>query len=265
MRKEEVIAVLEHRLEKAGRYYHALPGGDDGEVLHDYRVEMKKLRAFLHLLYTGRRHGKEVWTKEIRDIYHLSGEVRNLQLFVQWLEEKAVNSPLARPQSWLHVLGQRREEGIKRLRAMVQDLSFQTFAATILERAPVHLAGNTCSDYLFGMRHDFEDIVLQPFHSDESLHEARKIVKELGYNRGYLLLLLPSVLPQFSDRQGTEHFAGRLGAYQDLCVALGFLEPPGTVGAVCEERTSLEQIREMLISEKLLLKREVIQLLYQYR
>lgn len=70
-------------LENISAYYNHLLKDFDADDNHNFRVEIKKLRAFIRLINISQPDHENKIPKKIRKFYHLVGDIRNLQLHQQ--------------------------------------------------------------------------------------------------------------------------------------------------------------------------------------
>src|SRR6266436_3162758 len=78
----QVISLRLHRLK---RNYALIKRSKGMEDIHHFRVEIKKLRAFLRMLQTGRDAPIKI-PGSLKKIYHYAGLIRELQLHQQTIK-----------------------------------------------------------------------------------------------------------------------------------------------------------------------------------
>ena len=84
MKAEKIIELLINNLKKTRRHYKKLLKDFELEEIHDFRLQIKKLRAFVRLVNTevGKEKSIKI-NKEIKTFYHTTGRIRNVQLHKQ--------------------------------------------------------------------------------------------------------------------------------------------------------------------------------------
>lgn len=185
MKKKEIEESLHRRFEKINELYGRIISSFATEDIHRYRVEIKKLKAFLHLCATGNgEHGKSGHLKlprTIKQFYRLIGEIRNLELQLQRVNDFFPDEH-CRPSDYLKQLEQR----IEQLRSEVAQLASPSLLLTgdekVIKRAICQKFNKrTVKVYM-------QDILksirrLKRERSDEQLHAMRKVFKDLGFNK----------------------------------------------------------------------------------
>ena len=146
----------------------------DQEELHRFRVQVKKLRAFM-VLQPGKKSGKQL--KPIVQIFKKAGEIRNIFLNVQLVLEHAENNDA-------FILQQRHEmdaliasfklNGIAFME--VVDGSRNTSLNSIDSVADLHI------NMFYQQQLHHIDTVFRHIIFNDELHHCRKLLKQLTYN-----------------------------------------------------------------------------------
>jgi CHAD domain-containing protein len=262
MKKNKISNLVEDRIKKIHKHYDKLQEDFAEEELHDYRLEIKRLKAFLELLNTNRPIIEQVTIgKKARDLYNLTGELRNLQLHRKRITELQQSFDL--PAAYLSLLDNHRIAAMDEFRSLAEDFSFHRFHEKILGFCPGHLDDYDCRLYMLNQWSLFASYFYQDDYNDEDLHEMRRLVKHTSYNIEFLAPFLPFVFPAFlTDKKQSEDLAERLGEFHDLCISVEYLQPP-LINEVKEpaEISLLITVRSLLIREKQKLKDELSALL----
>jgi CHAD domain-containing protein len=262
MKEDAIIAILELRIKKIRKHFFKLQESLDPEELHDFRLEMKKLKAFLRLLNTGKPHGKKIrLSKEVKEYYSLTGNVRNLQLYEQRIQRLVEEHQLAKPVAYLALLEQETIKAIEQLKPAAEKISFQQLRKKVLEFVPSRLDASDCKYYLVLQQNALAALLLPVTNRDEALHEVRKIIKDIGYNRAYLSSYMSLILPAFLiKKEQTDAIGEKLGAFHDLCVSLYLIQLPIALQVKGqEERAVLQELESIIESDKRKMKAEVMQ------
>jgi CHAD domain-containing protein len=262
MKEDAIIAILELRIKRISRHFLKLQKGLDPEELHDFRLEMKKLKAFLRLLNTGKSHGKKIrLSEDIKKYYSLTGNLRNLQLYEQRIKRLVDERHLATPVAYLALLEQETVKTIEQLKPTAEKISFQQLRKKVLEFVPSRLDASDCKYYLLLQQNALAALLIPVTNRDEALHEVRKIVKDIGYNRDYISSYMSLFLPIFLiKKEQTDAIAEKLGVFHDLCVSLYLIQLP-IAKQVKEqgERAVLQELESIIESDKRKMKVEVMQ------
>jgi len=144
----------------------------NADDVHSFRTHVKKVRAFLHWL--GR--DKKSLPASFKEIYRISGELRDIQVLLKSLEGSGESPPAFT--AWLH-------DNAGRLQLLWDD----TFHPRIIRRLERQLQRPDLKRPTTNRLHSFfnegvekiEAVVYLPAPDDEELHEMRKKLKEMYY------------------------------------------------------------------------------------
>lgn len=262
MKEDAIIRVLKLRLKKLKKHFLKLRESFDPEELHDYRLEMKKLKAFLQLLNTYRSQQEKVkLNKGFKNYYKLAGDLRNLQLHEQRVQKLASEHNIKPPVVYLSLLQEEKEKVMEQLHIEKQAISFKKFQKEMHYTKPLELKANVRKSYLVNQYNALMTLLVATSTNDEALHEVRKIVKDIGYNRDYLdsyiSLLLPAVLVK---KEYTDDLAEKLGVFHDLCVSQYLFQLPAVMKLKEQgESVVLLEMQRIIECEKKQTKQDVLQ------
>lgn len=225
MKHPAIHPILKSRFEKIQAAFDRTLHGYACQDIHAFRIEVKKLRAFLQL--AAGEHPIQL-PKHLHKFYGMAGLVRNLELQQQRILDAFKGKPQL-PQSYLNSLGIESAVASLAARAYAQKkLSVRQEKNDLLARAPAHLRQTGIHHFLNNTDKRLRAAVaLLPPLSDEALHDVRKCLKDLQYNLPYIneeaAHLLPAALLKRKDH--LVHLTEALGRYQDLRAALTLLTP----------------------------------------
>ena len=77
--QEQVIKKYSGQLEKLGR---KIPGCFEVENIHHWRVDYKKLRAFLRMSNSEIKEQKHLISGDLKTLYKIAGTIRDIQIFI---------------------------------------------------------------------------------------------------------------------------------------------------------------------------------------
>lgn len=262
MSQHETIQVLKSRFEMIHASFDSAIGYLDAEDIHAFRVDIKKLQAFLHLAPNG---AKVKLPTRLRQFYRMVGLIRNLQLQQQRIRDTLLHES-ALPQSYLTLLAIETAAAIRRARKFaVTKLSMPAVERELLCTFPDDLTNDALRGFT---RHTANRLKKlgnnrRPIN-DETLHSLRKCLKDLLYDHSYIEKEITRFFPSV-DSAGKDTIAALidlLGRFQDLRSGLFFLRPlyidqvPAT-----GERKILEGIRSKWEKDKAIIKAQVLSLL----
>ena len=98
MKKRKTAPVIKHRFNKINKALAKITVDFGSKDIHDFRVEFKKMRAFLRLAASDQATGGR-----LHHFFQIAGFIRNLQLQQQRIGEEWENKDHP-PQSYLDVL-----------------------------------------------------------------------------------------------------------------------------------------------------------------
>jgi len=147
----------------------------DKEGIHDFRVTVKKLRAFLRMLAVANGQNNDL-TKDFKRIYHIAGAIRDMQLEL----EKARKLHIAVPGYTSHL-----EQVISQQRVAWDQSNPEESVAHLekrLERGDYSgISSDAFYHFLYGKTKAVRRITSRPQVSDDQLHEVRKHIKDAVY------------------------------------------------------------------------------------
>jgi len=144
----------------------------DEDDVHDFRTHVKKLRALLRWLGKDERS----LPPSFKEIYRISGELRDIQVLLKNMEERRVDCPAFA--GWL------RDNA-----ARLQQLWDDTYDPAVIRRLERRLRNPELKRPTASRLQSFynrraariESIVLLPAPQDEDLHDIRKDLKDMYY------------------------------------------------------------------------------------
>lgn len=227
MKSAEIINTFNKRFEKVKRHYNKL--FDDFELVHvhNFRLKMKKLRAFIRLINTNAPEDKNIKTsRKIKSFYNTTGNIRNLQLHQQRISQICDDMLLEKPLLYLQFLNDE-ENILKKKGVQIADkISCYHFRKKIVDLVPDQLNTKLVQAFVIKKKHILIELILLLDYSDEALHEIRKVLKDLLYDWKYIHFYLSATLPAyFTNKKNTEVFTDKLGEFHDLCIALHYFKP----------------------------------------
>ncbi|MFA6187780.1 MAG: CHAD domain-containing protein [Sulfuricurvum sp.] len=165
---------------------------DDGiEVLHDLRVDLRKLRSWLQIINSAGYPVKKLYNHSIH-CHSIGGELRNFDVLIHWIN---ANSILLSPKLH-HTLNLKRKKLKKAfLKELTHEKTLQELITLGRNFLP-HIKGVSKSDlepyvqqYIENKREHFNHLLSITSCDLKQLHEMRKILKKVRYS----LQLLPSI------------------------------------------------------------------------
>lgn len=211
---EEVFKNIDKLCDKILKNFNA----DD---IHDFRVEVKKLRAFLRLLDIKR--DRAIIPKQLKTFYRYAGNVRNIQLYEQTLFEYIKAHDVKKPDEYIKLLNNEKKYWKKEACNLVKDNDFSKTKKKILKRLPAKLEKSGIKKFV---QNNLDNLKLQLdyLNDNNTLHSVRKILKDIFYNWDYIkyYAVLPAAI---SNREALKLLTATLGEFIDKFMQLEFLKP----------------------------------------
>jgi len=267
MKSGEIKNVLSKRFRKVKKHYNCLLEDFNPGEIHDFRLDMKELRAFMRLVNT-EIEGKELGTgSKIKRFYRITGNIHNLQLHERRILELSKNMIVDPPGLYLDLFRNLESCERTKARSAAEHIHLDLLEDDNKHAVPDRLRTASIEKYLLHQNNELISILSLTVFSDEALHEIRKLLKDLLFNWDYIKTSLAAILPEyFINRNNVELLATRLGHFHDLCVALHFFKPIYTSQITSTSETaSFRILRRKLSLEKNQLKRDIVVLLAEIR
>ena len=227
MKSDEIINVFDKRFKKVKKHYNKSFEDFEIEEIHGFRLEMKKLRAFIRLINTSIPEEKKIKIGgKIKSFYNTTGNIRNLQLHQQRVSLICDDMLLEKPVLYLQLLHNEESMLKKRAGRIADKISYNKFRKKIIDLVPNKLNTESVQAFVIQKQHTLLELIFLLNYSDEALHEIRKVLKDLLYGWKYISSYLPAALPAyFTNKKNIEVFADKLGGFHDLCIAIYFFKP----------------------------------------
>lgn len=260
MKSDDIVEVYKLRFRKIKRHYESLLQDFKAGEIHHFRVEVKKLRAFIRLLNAGYTAHQLKLPQEIKSFYRMAGLLRNLQLYSAYISSLCEELSIARPLLYLQSL-QEEEKTLQLAMAQVaENLSWKDFHDELIDTAPAHLTGKTIKAFVRAEKAKLEELFSLPVYYEDVLHSIRKILKDLMYNSKYIASALAVSLPnELRSLKSIEPLTIGLGDLFDLYGVLNLLnsEKVATI-ADSNELAILEDLKQRVQVRKDEKKEQVI-------
>jgi CHAD domain-containing protein len=267
MDKPSLETVIEEHAGELKKLAGRIPGYFDEKDVHDWRVEFKKLRAFLRMITAVVAGHMPLMTSEIKKIYSLAGDIRGLQLFLTFFNEQPETGTRQFPvyEAMLqHQLFAAKEEFIKRC----DIFWFEKELDRWLLMCPEYLSTIIVKQFVQQRVTAMRLIMLAP-EPEANLHAYRKHVKDLIYNIRVFTNTwgIPFPVTAWKNERILSSAAEELGNFNDQCSRLSFVEEDYISQLPSEEKNALTELREQWQVKKevakaaLIAKLECIQLM----
>jgi CHAD domain-containing protein len=184
--RKDLLTAAEERLRKTEACLETAVDSFSLDDIHDFRVEIKKLKAFLRLIKTESGNPKKLkFPKFLDKIYKSVGSVRELQLQVKKLE-KVIRSEEILLLNTFADLHEQADIARERTKEMLNYKDSWKKAETRIKKfIPAELTAEAVESYLRFKVRELKEILSLKRISMTRLHGMRKILKDLQYNHPY--------------------------------------------------------------------------------
>ena len=257
MKKDEIHGVLNDHFKKIDKYFHKIMKEFEEEDIHMFRVEIKKLRSFLHLVEMEKEEGIHFNTaKKLKTIYGYVRITRNLQLQIKLIRE-SVKDGDALPSEYLNKLKKELGEWQNKIRDyMGEENNFYDEEELLRARMPDKLKKKSITQYIRFMLYKLNGLMNHLF-DDEALHGVRKILKDFHYNRSFIEIHLAPLPKGIADEKATKSCMDLIGLFHDKCIEHALLQTYNDESVINDEKEFLQKIEQKWEREKEGLKQKI--------
>lgn len=263
MKRAYLTEVIKKHGRRIKKYGEQLPGSFEAEMIHDLRIEYKKLRAFIRLLQMDADARHLTMSPDIKAVYHAAGKVRDLQLFLPQvvLQAEKENIPFT---SYLQYLQQRLFKAKETLVEAVENLKAGKAIENITHELPASLEDVAIRKFIH-RKVAAVKVILLALEKDKELHTVRKQLKDIIYN----IRIFDSdwgisfPVTAWRSEKRLNDTAAMLGEFNDRCIAFSFLSEPVIDTLPDTEKTALKAWQSVMLQEKEIFKQQMIEQLSQ--
>lgn len=252
MKEKEIKHVVEDYFKTIGKVLPSIIKESAKDDIHDFRVEVKKLRAFLRLLNGGEETDHSLIPKLLKSFYGYTGIVRDLQLQRHYIFSYITNYKIEEPAEYLAILNDEEKYWMQNAKALMADKDFSEAKEKILKQIPHKLEKSAIKKFVENKLDELEQ-QLKNLKDDAAIHTIRKILKDILYAWDYIkdVAQLPEIISKQDD---VKLLTKQLGDYIDLCMQLEFLQPEYLDNIKKEdEKVEIEKIKDEVGHEKKLM------------
>ncbi len=262
MNKEQIKHITDIHYSKLKNYNKHILRWPDAEAIHQFRVEYKKLRAFLRMITLQHvTRGKIKIARKLKENYNVSGSIRDLQLQKKHTL-KASKQELNKPHAYLILL----QKEIDKLKHELFELILSDPVAESKKKTDANIPREfrLAGFKLFIKRNValINAIIISGHFNDDNIHTIRKNLKDLFYNlKKYSDLehdrLLVSIL-RGENEKFIINLLDELGRFQDMCTAITLLKSYWLNSLNKSSQELLQGIKKKWASDKVIMQKMLI-------
>ncbi|MEP6948076.1 MAG: CHAD domain-containing protein [Ginsengibacter sp.] len=232
MKQREIYIVVNKRFKKTGRFFSELISEFEIEPIHDFRTEIKKLRAFLRLLNVETGDDRLKISKEMKIFYGFAGTIRNLQLQLKNICDYPGNPGYAVIPAYIDYLKkiiEKRKENVIEFTGSKNN--FTNDQKKIIKQLPGKSGKGSAKKFLQNKMNELVYLITE-LPDDDVLHGIRKLLKDILYNWAFIKQYSRLLPPDFADEEKIKSFTELIGLFLDKRMGIILLE---TYCKDCEE------------------------------
>jgi CHAD domain-containing protein len=219
MRKEEISEFIEESFKKIAKHFRKAIHDFEMEDISQFRVEIKKLKVFLHLLNMESNDGFSFRiTKRMKTIYGYFGIIQNLEQLKK--TNKSVNDLPAFHPNML-------EREIEYWKILSKDFidsnyNFIGDKKEILATLPDKLTKKSIHKFIHYTLYELS--LISNRLDDVALHNFRKFMEDIYYNYVWIKLYLTEQQTNLFNENEVRQCLDLFNNYRDECMTLALLE-----------------------------------------
>jgi CHAD domain-containing protein len=259
MNKKKIEHITNEHYRKLKKHLKQLMPELAPETIHEFRVEYKKLRAFLRMISQEEETGEEIKiAKKLKKGYAAAGSIRDLQLQQQQILE-VTRQTKKKPHAYLVLL----KKEIEKQKPELSEIILQDPVAESKKKTAAAIPGKfTIKGFRNFARRKWATInaIISSCHfSDDNLHTIRKSLKDVFYN---LEIYGGSNQGQGKWKQKDEQYfrtlIEELGSSQDKRSAISLLKSYCLNNLNVYNRVLLEDMKKLWTKQKMEMKKLLI-------
>ena len=223
MKHKKVVEIVEDHFQELEKLFSKILKRYNEDNVHDFRVTVKKLRAFLKLAGIKKKADKPFIPKLLKTFYGHIGSLRNIHLQKRIIFKYTTDNKRARPKSYIQLLTNEENYWKKEAAALMKETSIEDVKDKILKELPGKINKNKIKKFTAKSLAELKELLCD-VKDDETIHSIRKILKNILYT--YSLIKDETDLPKLiSGRKKLKTITGLLGDYVDKYIELKYMKP----------------------------------------
>lgn len=263
MNKEHIHHITNAFYRKLKKYSNGVIADFDPESIHQFRVEYKKLRAFLRMLSHDHETAGEIKiSKKLKQGYNILGSIRDLQLQQQRILE-ATKLESKKPQAYITLL----QKEIDKLKPELSEIFLEKPVTESKKKTdasvPDKFSLNRFRIFVQIKWATVYAIITSGHFGDDNVHDIRKSLKDLFYNlkiyEGLEHDILSVSIWKGQDESYFNKLLEELGSFQDKCTSIALMKSYWLNSFNTYSRELLERIKKIWIKEKVSMKQALVE------
>jgi len=254
MNQEQIKHIINNHYRKLKKHIKKVSEDFDVEAIHQFRVEYKKLRAFLRMISQQLEKAGEIKiSKKLKKGYNISGSIRDLQLQQQRIMA-ATKQELKKPQAYLTLL----QKEINKLKPELSEIFLEKPVIESKRKThaslPEEFSLDSYKKFVQKKWGAIYAIIASGNFSNDTIHLIRKCLKDLFYNvkiyEGEEYDILSLSIWKGKDEKYFNNLLDELGSFQDKCTAISLLKFYWLISLNTSNMELLERIKKQWKKDK---------------
>ena len=263
MNKEEIKHITDTHYKKIKKHIKQVTKDFDVEAIHQFRVEYKKLRAFLRMMSQQKGNAGEIKiSKKLKKGYNISGVIRDLQLQQQRILE-VTKEESQKPRAYITLLQKESDRLKKELSEIFLEKPVNECKKKTDVLVPEKFPLNSFRNFILQKWEAIYEIIISGNFNDDNIHAIRKNLKDLFYNlkiyEGIEHDIISLSIWKGKDENYIIQLLDELGKFQDKCVSIALLKSSWINSLNTSNREQLRRIKVAWIKDKLITKKLLIE------
>jgi CHAD domain-containing protein len=225
VKKEKWQEAIDYRFSKIEHVLHKLKHDCTTDNIHEFRVQIKKLKALLRLIgFSMPVASNSRFPKPLNKLYESLGRLREWQIQKQHITKAADELHYTEPLAYVHKIDRKSDACQRRIMKKISQLSdLKKDRDHIKNNCPVALTPKSIIGFIQSKMHAVQLVLLSRKVDDESMHDMRKKIKDVQY------VISGSdktseTNKESSQLQSVQKVSGQLGDFHDMSVSLLLLK-----------------------------------------
>ena len=254
--------IIHYYFQRVNKHAREIEKDFNEETIHLFRVDIKKLRAFLRMLRLEAEEPHELkFPAVFKKMYSLAGKIRDRQLLLKRLEEtKKISGD--RLHKTISSFKQELEELTKKKDEILSKKEVEEIEEKIKKHIPAKVHATLIKKFFLQKSGVIKEIIAKADKKDKELHSLRKNLKDIIYVISIFRVKFKTafhILPwDRAELKKAEDLSHTLGLFNDSYIALSFLKPAEIKKGDQEEKELLLLLRRQWLREKRKLKKEIL-------
>jgi CHAD domain-containing protein len=257
MKQKEIAETVEGTFKKINKLLHKIIKEFNAGDIHDFREQVKRLRAFLRMVYMDDKDEKPVLPGPLKTFYGYIGIIRNIKLQKHRLFEYIEKYNAGKPHQYTDILDKEKNYWQQQANTLMETGNFDEAKKEVVKQLPQKVDKAQIKTFVERKLKTLATRV-NHFKDEAEIHPVWKILRNILYIWHYIpdKSLLPEVISREEDLKSITDV---LENFMDISAALAFMRPEYIDKIRDEnERKILYEFQNSLLYEKAQLWDEIL-------